>query len=162
MPFLIDGHNLIPKMGLRLDALDDELMLIEQLNEFCRLSRRGQVEVYFDNAPPGFPETRKSGLVTAHFVRKPLIADEAIRLRLKRLKKAAKNWSVVSSDHRVQNDAKAAGAAIISSEEFARIVIETLRSGPPSSGGERIMSEHELEEWLKLFDNKKDHKFGQF
>jgi len=59
MPYLIDGHNLIPKMGLRLEDFDDELALMEQLNEFCRLSRRGQVEVYFDNAPIGYPETRR-------------------------------------------------------------------------------------------------------
>lgn len=162
MPFLIDGHNLIPKMGLRLDEFDDELMLIERLNEFCRLSRRGQVEVYFDNAPPGCPEMRKAGLVTAHFVRKPLIADEAIHLRLLKLKKAAKNWTVVSSDHRVQNEAKNAGAAVVSSDEFARLVIETLRSGPPASGSGKGMSERELEEWLKLFENRKDKKFGQF
>ena len=154
MPYLIDGHNLIPKLGLRLTDFDDELALLEQLNEFCRLSRRGQVEVYFDNAPQGYPETRRSGLVTAHFVRKPLIADEAIRLRLIKLGRAAKNWTVVSSDHRVQNEARAAGARVISSDEFARTVIETLRAGPPPSGKEKSMSERELEEWLRLFYKK--------
>jgi len=49
-------------------------------------------------------------MVTAHFVRRPLIADEAIHLRLKKLGRAAKNWSVVSSDHSVQNSARASGA----------------------------------------------------
>ena len=154
MPYLIDGHNLIPKLGLRLTDFDDELVLLEQLNEFCRISRRGQVEVYFDNAPQGYPETRRSGLVTAHFVRKPLIADEAIRLRLIKLGRAAKNWTVVSSDHRVQNEARTAGARVVSSDEFARTVIETLRAGPPPSGKDKSMSERELEEWLRLFDKK--------
>ncbi|MBI3172502.1 MAG: NYN domain-containing protein [Chloroflexi bacterium] len=154
MPYLIDGHNLIPKLGLRLTDFDDELTLLEQLNEFCRISRRGQVEVYFDNAPQGYPETRRSGLVTAHFVRKPLIADEAIRLRLKKLGRSARNWTVVSSDHRVQNEARTAGAKSISSDEFARTVVETLREGPPPSGKDKSMSERELEEWLRLFDKK--------
>lgn len=154
MPYLIDGHNLIPKMGLRLEDFDDELALVEQLNEFCRISRRGQVEVYFDNAPPVYPETRRHGLVVAHFARKPLIADEAIRLRLKKLGRAARNWSVVSSDHRVQNDARTAGAMVITSDEFARTVIETLRVGPPPSGKDKPMSERELEEWMKLFDKR--------
>ena len=154
MPYLIDGHNLIPKLGLRLTDFDDELALLEQLNEFCRISRRGQVEVYFDNAPQGYPETRRSGLVTAHFVRKPLIADEAIRLRLIKLGRAAKNWTVVSSDHRVQNEARTAGARVVSSDEFARTVIETLRAGPPPSEKDKSMSERELEEWLRLFDKK--------
>ncbi len=154
MPYLIDGHNLIPKMGLRLEDFDDELALVDQLNEFCRLSRRGQVEVYFDNAPIGYPETRRHGLVTARFTRRPLIADEAIRLRLKKLGRAARNWSVVSSDHRVQNDARVAGAKVITSDEFARTVSETLRVGPPPSGKDKPMSQHELEDWLRLFDKK--------
>jgi predicted RNA-binding protein with PIN domain len=154
MPYLIDGHNLIPKLGLRLEDFDDELALLERLNEFCRISRRGQVEVYFDNAPQGYPETRRSGLVTAHFVRRPLIADEAIRLRLKKLGRSARNWTVVSSDHRVQNEARTAGAKAVSSDEFARTVIETLREGPPPSGKDKPMSERELEEWLRLFDKK--------
>jgi len=161
MPYLIDGHNLIPKLGLRLDAADDELALIERLNEFCRLSRRGQVEVYFDNAPPGAEQTRRFGQVTAHFVRRPDIADSAIRGRLHRLGRAAQGWTVVSSDHAVQEAARARGAKFISSEEYARTVMETLRAGPPASPSSARMSGRELEEWTRLFENK-DHKFGQF
>jgi hypothetical protein len=52
MPYLIDGHNLIPKLGLRLDSMEDEMELVSILQEFCRLEDR-QVEVYFDGAPPG-------------------------------------------------------------------------------------------------------------
>jgi predicted RNA-binding protein with PIN domain len=162
MSYLIDGHNLIPKLGLRLEDIDDELDLIERLNEFCRLSRRGHLEVYFDNAPPGPVPSRRSGQVTAYFVRRPTIADQAIRSRLDRLGRTARNWSVVSSDHAVQDAARSHGAKVISSEEFARTVMETLRAGPePSSPNENRMSDRELEEWMKLFDNK-DHKFGQF
>jgi predicted RNA-binding protein with PIN domain len=152
MPFLIDGHNLIPKLGLDINSFDDETDLISRLNEFCRLSRKGNIEVYFDNAPAGIPKSRKMGLVAAHFVRRPLIADEAIRLRLKKLGKAARNWSVVSSDHRVQADAKAAGATVISSDEFAATIIDTLRAGPPTSAKQIAMSEREINEWLALFN----------
>jgi len=152
MPFLIDGHNLIPKLGLDLNSFDDETELVARLNEFCRLSRKGNIEVYFDNAPPGYPEARKMGLVTAHFVRRPLIADDAIRLRLKKLGKAARNWSVVSSDHRIQAEAKAARAVVISSDEFAATIIDTLRAGPPASTKQVAMSEREINEWLTLFN----------
>jgi predicted RNA-binding protein with PIN domain len=164
MPFLIDGHNLIPKLGLDLNSFDDENELVMRLNEYCRLSRKGNIEVYFDNAPPGGPESRKVGLITAHFVRRPLIADEAIRLRLKKLGRAARNWSVVSSDRRVQAEARAAGATVISSDEFAATVIDTLRVGPPprdhplpgaKPGG---MSERELNEWLALFNERGKQK----
>ena len=36
MPYLIDGHNLIPKSGIRLEAVDDELELIAALQDFAR------------------------------------------------------------------------------------------------------------------------------
>lgn len=155
MPFLIDGHNLIPKLGLRLDSFDDEEQLLARLNEFCRLARKGNVEVYFDNAPPGAPESRKVGIVSAHFVRRPHIADEAIRRRLKTLGRAARNWTVVSSDRRVQTEARAAGARVIPSEEFAAMVIETLRAGPASQNKPTPMSEQELNEWLRLFNERR-------
>ncbi|HEY3312410.1 MAG TPA: NYN domain-containing protein [Anaerolineales bacterium] len=152
MPYLVDGHNLIPKLGLKLDSFDDEADLVELLNQFCRISRRGQVEVYFDNAGPGVVEKRKTGLVVVHFVRKPMIADEAIRLRLKNLKGDARNWSVVSSDHDVQAEARAAGARVVTAEEFARTVRETLRAGPAPGPGEKSgLSAKELQEWLTLF-----------
>jgi predicted RNA-binding protein with PIN domain len=158
MPYLIDGHNLIPKLGLDINSFDDETELVTRLNEFCRLSRKGGLEVYFDNAPPDVPETRRIGLVTAHFVRKPLIADEAIRLRLKNLGRAARNWSVVSSDHRVQAEARSAGAGVISSDEFAATIIDTLRGGPPASSPQKPLSEREVDEWLKLFSERGKQK----
>ena len=119
MPYLIDGHNLIPKLGLQLSSMDDEAELISRLQEFCRL-RRAQVEVYFDGAPPGQAATRKAGAVTALFVRRGSSADAAIEIRLARLGKTVKNWFVVSSDGRVQRAAHAAHAGVLSSEEFAR------------------------------------------
>jgi hypothetical protein len=153
MPYLIDGHNLIPKIGLGLDSLDDELDLIRLLQEFCRLSR-SQAEVYFDNAPAGQPAKQKRGNVTAHFVRKPDIADEAIRRRIARLGASAKNWTVVSSDRRVQAEARAARAKVISSDEFARQVRLTLQNKPPSAG-ESAMDEKELNDWLELFGKRR-------
>jgi len=120
------------------------------LNEFCRLSRRGQLEVYFDNARLGGPKKQKMGLVSVYFVSRPMIADEAIRLRLKKLKNDARNWSVVSSDQRVQAEARSVGARVISADEFASTVMETLRAGPahPETA---LLNAHEIDEWLTLF-----------
>src|SRR5688500_15452880 len=97
MPYLIDGHNLIPKIGLRLDSVDDEMELIVILQEFYRIAHR-QLEVYFDGAPAAQAGSRKLGAVNAHFIRLGTSADNAIRSRLKKLGKSAKNWTVVSSD----------------------------------------------------------------
>jgi uncharacterized protein len=153
MPYLIDGHNLIPKMGLRLDSLDDEIELVRLLQEFCRLTRK-TVEVYFDNASPGQPVKRKLGAVTAYFVQRPLIADEAIRLRLKKLGREARNWAVVSSDHRVQSEARSNGAAVISSDEYAGMVLEQLRNAPRHSDKEIKLSNKEVDEWLDIFERR--------
>jgi predicted RNA-binding protein with PIN domain len=159
MPYLIDGHNLIPKLGLRLDSPDDELELIGILQEFSRLSRR-ECEVYFDGAPVGQLSTKKFGAVTAHFVRLGTTADSAIIAKLKKLEKAARNWIVVSSDHEVQGAAHSVHAEIASSEEFASQLKEFFQSigGGPSKGkstGESELSSDEIEEWLKLFNKKK-------
>lgn len=150
MPYLIDGHNLIPKLGLRLDSPDDEMELVAILQEFARLERR-QVEVYFDGAPAGQAGTRKLGTVKAHFVPLGQTADNAIRARLKKMGRSAKNWSVVSSDHQVQNDARAAQAQILSSEEFSGLIQRARASASRFSGDETKLPPDEVKEWLDLF-----------
>ena len=174
MPTLIDGHNLIPKLGLSLRSLDDEMQLVARLQEFCRAERKKSLEVYFDGAPAGQVGTRQFGLVRAHFVRLGSTADAAIRARLKTLGRAARNWTVVTSDRQVQADAHSAGAAVVSSEAFAARVNASTRAPAPgrrpakspqgakSPKGERVegsakeagMSEEEVEEWLRLFREK--------
>ena len=153
MPYLIDGHNLIPKLGLHLESMDDELELVSILQEFCRLERR-QAEVYFDGAPASHAGMRKLGNVTAHFVAQTMTADNAIHKRLNKMGKAAKNWTVVSSDRQVQADARTAQAQILSSEEFAK-TLKRVMDSPRLSKSERTLSASEVEEWMKLFGGKK-------
>ena len=155
MPFLIDGHNLIPKLGLRLDSIDDELELVAILQEYCRVERR-QVEVYFDGAPAPHAGTRRLGTVTAHFVPLGTTADTAIRTRLKKMGRTARNWTVVSSDRQVQADARAAQAEVISSDEFVGTLKHARRTAP-KPGKDRPLSSQEVDEWLKLFEERK-HK----
>jgi predicted RNA-binding protein with PIN domain len=155
MPYLIDGHNLIPKIGLRLDSLDDEEQLIPRLQEFCRL-RRAQVEVYFDGAPPGQVSTRKAGAVTAHFVRKGSSADSAIEARLVRLGKAARNWIVVSSDRRVQSAAGSVHAGVLSSEDFAREMSKAQALGSTLPKHDATLAPDEVEEWLDIFNKRRN------
>ena len=155
MPYLIDGHNLIPKVGLRLDSPDDEMELVAILGEFARLKRQ-QVEVYFDGAPIGYDGTRKLGTVRAHFIRLGQSADSAIRARLNRMEKDARNWIVVSSDREVQSAARVAHAQFISSEEFVKSLRESHKSAPRTGVNDKKLSPAEVDEWLKIFhDNGK-------
>jgi|SRR6185436_13473717 predicted RNA-binding protein with PIN domain len=153
MPYLIDGHNLIPKLGLRLDSMDDEMELVAILQEFCRQDRR-QVDVYFDGAPPTQAGTRKLGAVTAYFVRLGATADNAIRDRLKALGRSAKNWTVVSSDRQVQAEANAARAEVISSDAFAAM-LKQARASAPKQNNDRKLSDDEVNEWMRLFQKGK-------
>ena len=153
---MIDGHNLIPKLGLRLDSVDDEMDLIAVLQEYCRLEGR-QAEVFFDGAPLSYAGTRKLGRVTAHFVQLGTTADTAIRNRLRKLGKAARNWAVVSSDREVQAEARAARSEVIPSEAFAAL-LKRAGDSVPKSRGDPSLSEAEVEEWLKIFDERKQNK----
>jgi predicted RNA-binding protein with PIN domain len=156
MPYLIDGHNLIPKIrGMSLREMDDEEQLIGLLQAFQRV-RRTKVEVFFDKAPAGQARTKSYGNVIAHFVRQGLAADEAIIQRLRRLGNDARNWSVVSSDRHVQAEANALHAQVISSDDFSLRLEEALRQAPPvSASNEGKLGESEVEEWLKLFKSRK-------
>jgi predicted RNA-binding protein with PIN domain len=137
---------------MSLSAANDEQQLITLLQEFCRL-RRKQVDVYFDNAPPGNMPVRKYGAVTAHFVRSGKTADTAIRERLTRLNTAAKNWVVVSSDQAVQGSARAARAKFVSSEAFAREIAQAIENNVPQPGKQEdaALNADEVEEWMALF-----------
>ncbi len=153
MHYLIDGHNLIPKLELQLADPDDEELLVTRLQEFCR-RRRAQVEVYFDGAPPGWANTRKAGAVTAAFVPQKTSADAAIEGRLKKLGKTARNWTVVSSDGRVQQAARAAHAGVLSSEEFVREMASKTGKGSNLLKKEATLAPDEVEEWLDIFKKK--------
>src|SRR5688572_9066829 len=154
MPYLIDGHNLIPKLGLRLDEIDDEIELAHILQEFARMKRQ-QIEVYFDGAPPASAGTRKLGTVTGHFISRGQSADSAMRARLNNMGKSAKNWTVVSSDREVQSSAKVNQAKFISSEEFVKLVKTALSNSTKTKADDKKMSNQEVEEWLKLFGERK-------
>lgn len=153
MPYLIDGHNLIPKLGLRLDSVDDEMELVSILQEFARIKRQ-QVEVYFDGAPALQAGTRSLGTVRAHFIHLGQTADNAIRDRLNRVGKSARNLIVVSSDHEVQNAARINQAQFITAEEFVKLIRTAITSTPKASTGDKKLSPGEVDEWLKLFRDK--------
>ncbi len=149
MPYLIDGHNLIPKIGLHLDSPDDEMELVSLLQDFARL-RRQQVDVYFDGAPIGQAGTRRLGTVRAHFIKLGHTADDAIRARLNKLGGDAKNWVVVSSDREIQVAARIVHAQSISSEEFVKLLRAVISSNQKTTDDRRLSSA-EVDEWLKLF-----------
>ena len=148
MPYLIDGHNLIPKIpGIQLDDLDDEKMLIQVLQEYCQKNAR-DIEVYFDHAAPGGVRAKKHGRVIAHYVSEHESADAAIARHLQRLGKEARNWTVVTSDHQVQSITRRARARLLSSSDFAELLIAEPRKAEQDGSP---LNKNEVAEWLRLF-----------
>jgi predicted RNA-binding protein with PIN domain len=152
MPYIIDGHNLIPKIpGLSLQDIEDEIQLVKMLQEFCRINRK-RVEVFFDNAPPGQPVARNYGSVVARFVREGGTADQAIHSKLKRLGGEARNWTVVSSDREVLVNARNLRSKVISSEVFAQQLMEVLGESAESPlDSQSELSPQEVEDWMQIF-----------
>jgi predicted RNA-binding protein with PIN domain len=154
---IIDGHNLVPNIpGLHLKDMDDEARLIEVVQEYCRLARR-QAELFFDGSPEPRVNQRKNGLVHVHYIKLGHSADDAIIQYVRNLRSDKDNWTVVSSDHRIQNASLAAGCKVMGSDAFSRmmsatfsseIAVQQRRDKPPSSG--------EVDEWLDLFEQNKN------
>ena len=169
MNYIIDGHNLIAKIrGLSLSMLDDEQRLIELLNRYGQLSRY-KIEVYFDGAPAGQAGARNFGRVRAYFVPQRQTADDAIRTRLLRFGRAARNWVVVTSDRNVQSAAHEAHARVMSAEDFAELLRSSLMRASlhatpenadttPDKPISEALSEAEVDEWLTIFKERRKQK----
>ena len=146
--YIIDGHNLIGKIGdLSLEDADDEMRLIERLQQFARL-RRKTVEVYFDGAPIGRSGSRTFGTIKAHFVLAGGTADRAIAERLTRMGRQARNVILVSSDGQVQGSARSVLAAVQSSESFAEDLAAAVQEAQSKPSRESPVA---LDTWYRTF-----------
>jgi hypothetical protein len=158
MPILIDGHNLIPKIpGMHLSDLNDEMRLVEMLQTYSRTQRKGPVECFFDKAPAGRPRSQMVGGIKVQFARPGSTADAAIEARLSQLDRQARNWVVVSSDQRVRQAARAAGAQDVSSDAFAKELLSTLERLNKPAGkqtekpADAKLDALEVEQWMEIF-----------
>jgi hypothetical protein len=153
MPYLIDGHNLVPHLGLRLSDPDDEAKLTLLLQRyFARTGRKGTV--YFDHQAPGGATGSSSRHLAVHFVRPPRTADHAIQDDLSRLGAEARNWTVVSNDQAIRRVAERVGARWLSAAAFAKELGRALQT----SGSEKpdaSLSPGDLAEFEQLFRERR-------
>ncbi len=156
MPYLIDGHNLIPHIpGLSLEDMDDEVKLIHILQGYAS-QKHTRVEVYFDRAPASRAGSQSFGIVKVHFVRQDSTADKAMIKRLSRMGKDAKNWTVVTSDREILVEARSAHSQTLSSAEFAAD-LNTSESGKLNDSDKETdpeISNREVDYWMDQFGNK--------
>ena len=152
MPYLIDGHNLIPVLGLRLSDPEDEAKLTLMLQRyFARTGRAGTV--YFDRQAPGGAAGTSSRHLTVRFIAAPRTADDAIRAHLSRLHGEARNWDVVSNDQAIRHAAGRVGARWVSAAAFAAQLRRALQAGAGEKP-EASPSPEELAEFERLFRDR--------
>lgn len=157
MPFLIDGHNLIPHIkGINLSDLDDERQCIERLHRFTR-QIRSRTEVYFDHAPPGQKGKQAFGLVAVFYISRDRTADAAIMGRLADLGDEAKNWTVVSSDRDVIREAKRRQAKVLSSRKFGAWMdrLQAAQEGTVDEKWNPSLTSAEVDYWMREFGQDK-------
>lgn len=153
MPFIVDGHNLIPNLsGVDLTDLDDEMQLVDRLHQFSQRVRT-TIEVYFDHGPPGQARQQTFGFVVAFFVPEGQTADLAIKKRLASLGKEARNWTVISSDREVLRAAKFHQARARSASDFATLMAEKSKPEEEISDAkwDPELSAEEVEYWRRRF-----------
>jgi hypothetical protein len=156
MPFIIDGHNLIPHIpGIQLSDPDDESALIKMVSSFAS-QRRVKVELFFDQAPPSMAGSQSYGLVRVHHITKKSSADRAIKIRLSQLGKSAKNWTVVSSDREIIAEARSYQSQVISSQDFSKILTAEKPDHVPEIGEDELpeISPEDIQFWMDQFTKK--------
>lgn len=158
MRWIIDGHNLIPHIpGLSLSDPDDEDKLILWIQEFLK-GNHDSVELFFDKAAIGQPKNRSMGRLAIIHVDRKSIADQAIIQRCNELGKAAVHVTVVSSDHSIQTNTRAARAKVMDSPAFITHAINHSARKTSKANPDPVLSEKEVDDWLDLFKSDSDSK----
>ncbi len=154
MPFLIDGHNVISALtDIDLEDPHDEAKLVLKLRAWAGHFRRKAFIIFDGGIPGGYsPELSRNNLHVIFAARRHSNADNIIRERLQHLRDTP-NWTVVSSDLEVLDNAREAGARVMTAQKFAEQlergwVEEKEKPEAPAAG--------EIEEWLEIFGEVED------
>ena len=155
MPLIIDGYNLlhsIHKANEDSDAISD-IQLCRIVDIF--LTRTGQKgEIIFDGTrPPDKEKFDNTNKLEVFFAGPGRDADTVIENKIK-ASTDAKRLTIVSSDRRVLQAARARRTAVIKSNVFwdnlqKRLSRKKTAREPPAK--RRGLSESETEQWLKFF-----------
>lgn len=151
MPFIFDGHNLIGKTpGLRLDDPDDERKLVLLLRGYLRRVKKKGTVVFDQGAFAELPSLSNRDL-TVRFARPPRTADDVI-LDMVRQERNPRGLIVVTSDRRVSDLARQAGAVVRDAAEFVKAMFA---SPARLAEKERGLTPAEVEEWEQEFNKRR-------
>ncbi len=149
MPFLIDGHNVIAALpDIDLEDPDDEAKLVVKLRAWSGRVRRKAI-VIFDGGIAGGPSrVLSTPEVRVVFAAKyHSTADRIIKERLSSLPDAP-NWTVISSDREVLDNARMIGAKTLTAQDFVERLEQSMEVEKEKPEG---VSAAEVETWLEVF-----------
>jgi hypothetical protein len=153
MPFLIDGHNVIAALpDIDLEDQYDEAKLVLKLRSWSSRIRRKAIVVFDGGIPGGTSSSLSTANVKVVFAAfRRTNADRIIRARLKSLPDAP-NWTVVSSDREILDEADSVGARSMSAQDFA----EQIERPPSTKEKPDTISPNEIEAWLEVFGESEE------
>lgn len=148
MPFLIDGHNVIAAIDdIDLEDPDDEAKLVVRLRAWAARERRRAIVVFDGGLPGGLSRELSTPQVRVVFAsRQHSNADRIIRERLGQLKDP-RNWTVVTSDREILDEARQVGARVMRAADFAL----WLERAPVVRAKPETISAAEVNAWLEVF-----------
>ena len=165
LQLLIDGHNLIGQMpGMSLADFDDEQKLLTNLRTYVARHLRkkssgnaARVVVVFDSGTPGGKSQALSGGgVEAIFAAdKHTTADRVLVERIREIKRP-QEWTLVSGDRTIQQEAARYHMRIVESADFARTLAspEAPLKPSPSDTSDKPEREDDVKGWLDRFKKK--------
>lgn len=157
MNYLIDGHNLIGKMGdISLSDPDDELQLVRRLQRWVARDVKRHVLVIFDGGVrAGKDPHLSSARLQIFFAPAEQSADTLLVRRINRVKNPVE-YTLISSDRAILAAAAAKKMPFLRAEQFAtQIGLErkpaTVEALDEDESDNPQLTEAEITEWLALF-----------
>jgi predicted RNA-binding protein with PIN domain len=156
---IIDGYNLLKSVDIgtiRKEKLEiARENLLQLLNSFQQLSRHEIVVVFDSNSAEGSKNVTHFGKIKVVFSGQGMEADDIIKHWIRK-KGDKSSLTIVSSDNEIKNTAKDHGVKVLGSKEFWIKHRKAIPPGEKSSflEKEKHLSDREVKEWLKLFQNK--------
>lgn len=154
---IIDGYNLIrrvPELAkyieVSLERARDELL---RLLKSYTMSKQVEIIVAFDGQQPplGIDAPYDTRRLKVRFSRQPFKADPMIKNMIASAAKP-KSVAVVTDDGDIRRFAVSKRASVISSPDFFHLLIKRSERKAADQSRDHNMSEDELAEWLKLFE----------
>ncbi|OGB68510.1 MAG: hypothetical protein A2Y94_14085 [Caldithrix sp. RBG_13_44_9] len=162
---IIDGYNLIkanPDIFSKMPDLESQRHHLLKILQSAPVLHGKEILVVFDGTTgQNFPPAEKKGRIQLIFSGKTQEADEVIQ-KLIRKNASSQMMQIISSDRSIKNTAKDHRVSTMTSQEFWKSLlgnhIKTSRAVNEDSSSNRHLSDNEIQEWLKLFQNREESR----